>query len=121
MVDTQIQLAALWVVLMLVFLLGDVIRIFSGDTKPGEIEGKKVSQAVWLGISVVMLMPILMILVSIFLPYSTSRGVNIAAAVLWFLFNLFGLPTYRSAYDKFLIIVGLIINVFTVIVAWNWS
>lgn len=35
-----IKLAALWVALMLVYLLGDVLRIFSGDFKPGEIMGK---------------------------------------------------------------------------------
>jgi hypothetical protein len=30
------------------------------------------------------------------------------------------LPTYPSAYDKFLIIVGLVFNVLTVWYAWQW-
>lgn len=44
----RIKLSALWVVLMLTYLLGDVLRIFSGDYIPGEIGGKKVSQVQWL-------------------------------------------------------------------------
>ncbi|MDQ3553562.1 MAG: hypothetical protein M3395_04025 [Chloroflexota bacterium] len=35
----QIQLAAMWTALMLTYLLGDVLRIFSGDTTPGEMGG----------------------------------------------------------------------------------
>lgn len=33
----QITLAAIWVCLMLTYLLGDVLRIYSGDFKAGEI------------------------------------------------------------------------------------
>jgi len=32
-----------------------------------------------------------------------------------------GLPTYPSAYDKFLIAVGLVFNIITIWTAWNWS
>ena len=41
------------------------------------------------------------------------------AAFAWF--NLVGLPSYPSAYDKFLISVGLVFNVVTVWTAWNWA
>jgi len=34
--------------------------------------------------------------------------------------NLIGLPSYPGAYDKFLIIVGLVFNVLTVWYAWKW-
>ena len=33
MVETRILLSGLWVALMLTYLLGDVLRIFSGDFK----------------------------------------------------------------------------------------
>jgi hypothetical protein len=39
MVDVQIKLSALWVALMLTYLLGDVLRIYSGDFKAGEFGG----------------------------------------------------------------------------------
>jgi hypothetical protein len=41
-------------------------------------------------------------------------------AIFFFLFNIIGLPTYPSAYDKFLNVVGLGFNVTTVWYAWNW-
>jgi len=118
--EVQIKLSALWVALMLTYLLGDVLRIFSGDFKAGEIGGMKVTQAMWLGIAVLMLTPIVMVLLSLTLSYPANRWANIVVAILLFVFNLIGLPTYPSAYDKFLIAVGLVFNVLTVWVAWNW-
>ena len=116
----KITLAGLWVALMLTYLLGDVLRIFSGDFKAGEIGGVHVTQIMWLGIAILMVMPIVMILASLTLNYPVNRWVNIIAAIVFFVFNLIGLPTYPSPYDKFLIVVGLVFNVLTVGYAWNW-
>ena len=117
----KIQLSALWVALMLTYLLGDVLRIFSGDFKAGEIGGMRVTQAMWLGIAVLMVIPVVMVVLSLTLDYPVNRWVNIVVAVGFFLFNLVGLPTYPSMYDKFLIVVGLVFNVVTVWFAWNWT
>jgi hypothetical protein len=122
MLDVRIILSALWVALMLTYLLGDVLRIYSGDFKVGEMGGKPftMTQGMWLGIAVLMLIPILMVLLSLILPYPVNRWVNIIVAVFFFIFNIIGLPTYPSAYDKFLIVVGLVFNSLTVWTAWNW-
>jgi hypothetical protein len=120
MLDIQIKLSALWVVLMLVYLLGDVLRIYAGDFKAGEIAGAKISQGMMMGIAVLMLIPILMVFLSLTLSYPANRWTNIIVAAFFFLFNLVGLPTYPSAYDKFLIAVSLIFNALTVWYAWNW-
>jgi hypothetical protein len=37
-----------------------------------------------------------------------------------FVFNIDGLPTYPGTYDKFLIIVGLLVNALTIWYAWTW-
>jgi len=121
MADAQITLAGVWIALMLTYLLGDVLRIFSGDFKAGEIGGVRVTQAMWLGIAVLMLIPILMVVLTLTLPQPVNRWANIIVAAFFFLFNLVGLPTYPSAYDKFLIVVGLGFNVLTVWYAWTWS
>lgn len=121
MAEVQIKLAAVWVALMLTYLLGDVLRIFSGDFKAGEIDGVRATQAMWLGIAVLMLIPILMVVLTLYLPQPVNRWTNIIVAVFFFLFNLVALPTYPSAYDKFLIIVGLGFNVLTVWHAWKWT
>jgi hypothetical protein len=122
MIDTRIILSAIWIALMLTYLLGDVLRIFSGDFKAGEMGGKpfKMTQGMWLGIAVVMLIPIVMILLSLVLPQPVNRWANIGVAGFFFVFNIIGLPTYPSAFDKFLIVVGLVFNALTVWVAWNW-
>ncbi len=116
----KIKLSALWVALMLTYLLGDALRIFRGDFIAGEIGGKKITQEMWLGISVLMVIPIVMIFLSLTLNYPVNRWANIIIAIFFFVFNLFGLPTYPSAYDKFLIIVGLVLNALTVWYAWKW-
>jgi hypothetical protein len=105
---------------MLCYLLGDVIRIYAGDFTPGKIDGKPMTQIVLLGIAVFMLIPIVMAFLSLILPYSVNRWENIFVAIFVFLFNLVGLPSYPSIFDKFLITVGLGFNVLTVLYAWNW-
>lgn len=118
--EVRIELSALWVALMLTYLLGDVLRIFSGDFKPGEIGGMQVSQAMYLGMAILMLLPIVMVFLSLTLGYPVIRWVNIILAIVLFVFNLVGLPTYPSLYDKFLIVVGLVWNALTVWYAWKW-
>ena len=120
MVNVPIKLSGLWVALMLTYLLGDVLRIYSGDLKVGEIGGKQMTQEMWLGIAILMAIPIVMVFLSLTLKQPVNRWVNIVVAVFFFIFNLIGLPTYPSAYDKFLIVVGLVFNALTVWHAWQW-
>ncbi len=118
---TRITLSALWVALVLTYLYGDVLRIFSGDFKAGDMVGKQFTQGMWLGIAILMTIPIAMVVLSLTLDYPTVRWANIVVAILLFGFNLIGLPTYPSAYDKFLIVVGLVWNVLTVWYGWKWA
>jgi hypothetical protein len=120
MVDVRIKLSALWVALMLTYLLGDVLRIFSGDFKAGEIGGKQVPQGLYVGMAALLVIPAIMVFLSVALPYKANRWTNIVVPVFFFVFNLIGLPTYPSAYDKFLIVVGLAFNVLAVWYAWKW-
>ena len=119
MEDTRIILSGIWIALMLTYLLGDVLRIFSGDfAKMGAMQD--VTKGMFLGIAILMVIPIVMVVLTLTLQYPAIRWVSIIVAIFWFVFNLFGLPTYPSAYDKFLIIVGLVFNVLTVWYAWKW-
>ena len=117
----RIKLSGIWVSLMLTYLLGDVLRIFSGDFNAGQVGGMQVSQEMYLFMAILMVIPVLMVFLSLTLPYKANRWVNIITAVFFFLFNLVGLPTYPSAYDKFLIVVGLLFNLLTVWYAMKWS
>ena len=121
--DTRIILSGLWVAVMLTYLLGDVLRIFSGDYKSGEMGQQlaQFTQPMWLGIAILMVIPVIMVALSLLLPQPVNRWANIIAAAFFFVFNVVGLPTYPSAYDKFLIVVSLVFNVLAVWYAWNWA
>ena len=121
MEDVQIQLAAMWVALMLTYLLGDVLRIFSGDFKPGEIGGIRATPMVWMGAALLMLVPIAMVVLSVTLAGDPARLAHLIAAVGLFGLNLIGLPGYPGLYDRFLIVVGLGLNVLIFCTAWNWQ
>jgi len=123
MIEMPIKLSVIWICVMLTYLLGDVLRIFSGDFKAGEMGSKggmTMTQNMLLGIAILMVIPILMVFLSVTLNQPVNRWVNIIVAVFFFLFNLVGLPTYPSLYDKFLIAVSLVFNIITVWYAWNW-
>jgi hypothetical protein len=119
MADVRVVLSGLWVAVMLTYLLGDVLRLMAGHVTPGEIAGRAAGQGMWLGIAVIMLVPIVMVVVSLVLPYPAVGWVTIAVAVLVAVFNVLGLP-YPGLYDNFLIVVSLVFNALTAWYAWTW-
>ena len=126
MLDTRIILSGLWVAVNLTYLIGDVYRIIFGDfTKMGgDFKGKmgemQLTQGIMLGISIFMVIPIVLVVLSLTLQYPVNRWANIIAAIIFFVFVLVQLPTYPSAYDKFLLFVSLVFNAMTVWYAWKW-
>jgi Family of unknown function (DUF6326) len=117
--STRIILAALWAALMLTYLLGDVLRIFSGAFVAGEIAGRSATEWMWLLAALVMLIPILMIVASLALPYPAIKWLSIVAAGFLVLFNLAGLP-YQHLFDNFLIVFGFGFNGLIAWYAWTW-
>jgi hypothetical protein len=61
MEEMRIKLSALWVALMLTYLLGDVLRIFSGDFEAAKLGGKMdISPGFFLGMAALFVLPIVM-------------------------------------------------------------
>ncbi len=120
MVDTRIIISGLWVATMLTYLLGDVLRIFAGHVEPGKLTGgTEATQAMWLFIAAIMLVPIIMVVLTLTLPHPAIRWVNIVVTILVVIFNVVGLP-YKGAYDNFLIGVSFVWNGLTLWYAWKW-
>lgn len=119
MEDVKIILAFLWVATMLVYLLGDVMRIFAGDFTPGEIEGKPAPKGMWEGAAAIMVIPIIMIVLTITLENPLNQWINVIVAIFFLLFNLAGIAGYK-AYDVFLLIISMVFNSIVVWYAWNW-
>lgn len=116
---TRIVLAACWVSLMLVYLLGDVLRIFAGHFTPGRIADRPTADWMWTLAAVVMLLPIAMILVSLLVPATPLVWITVIVAGFLVLFNLSGLP-YQGFYDNMLIVVGILLNGVTIWQALAW-
>ena len=115
----NLRLAFLWIVVMLIFLLGDVMRIFSGDITLGEADGVPLTQGMLMLMAAMMLMPILMVYFSLVLPDSVNRWANIIVAGFFIVLNLVGLPGYPGWYDRFLLVVSMVFNGITIYYAWN--
>jgi len=117
MEDVKIILSVLWIATMLTYLWGDVLSIITGDAK--KMFGEQVTQAMWIGIAILMLIPIVMAVLSLTLNYPLNRWANIIAAIFWIGFNLLSLSGYPT-YEKVLLIVSMGFNVLTIWYAWNW-
>ncbi|MFW9964926.1 MAG: hypothetical protein ACFFCX_15255, partial [Candidatus Sifarchaeia archaeon] len=78
------------------------------------------TQSMWMMAAILMLIPIVMISLTLILPYPMNSWLNIISSVFLFLFNLAGIRGYPSYFDRFLIVVGLVFNVVIVWYAWNW-
>lgn len=117
MKETQLKLIFLWIATMLVFLLGDVLRIFSGDFTPGEIEGTPVPSEMYFFLAIIMVIPIIMVVLTVVLE-NLSKWVHVIVAVGFLLFNIAGIAGYQ-AYDIFLLIISFGFNVLVVWYAWR--
>lgn len=116
----RVVLAGAWTSLMLIYLLGDVIRIFAGHVEPGRISGEQAAPWIWTLASAIMLIPIAMILTSLLVPAAPLRWIAIAISVALVIFNLMGMP-YKGFYDNMLLVVSFGVNVFIVWTAWAWE
>jgi hypothetical protein len=96
-----------------------VLRVFAGDFEPGKLQGVQATQGMWLGIAVLMLVPLVMLVLTLTIGYPAIRWVTIVAAVVLVIFNLLGLP-YPGAYDNFLIVVSLVFKAMAVWYAYKW-
>ncbi len=115
----RIVLAACWVSLMLIYLLGDVLRIFAGHSTPGRMGGREAAGWMWTVAALVMLLPIVMILVSLLVPATPLVWITVIVAAFLAIFNLVGLP-YEGFYDNMLIVVGIALNGVTIWQALAW-
>jgi len=120
--DVQIKLSGLWVAAMFSWVYGDLLRIYSGDFIAGEfIEGVQMTQELWVVAAITMMIPVAMVFLSLTLKDKANRWANIIIGIFFTGYGLIGLPAYTSAYDQFLIIVGLVFTALIVWYAYKWK
>jgi hypothetical protein len=91
MVDVRIILSGLWIAVEFLYQHGDTLRLYSGDFIPGgerDITGGIMSQGMmWMVAAITMTIPIVMIVLSLVLPYNVNRWANIIVACFYFLYQ----------------------------------
>ena len=120
MAEVRIILAGLWTATMLTYLLGDVLRIFAGHFEFGKMAGQDVAPWMWMLAATAMLIPIVMLVLSLIVPFPAIKWVCLGAAGFLILFNLAALP-YEGAYDNYLIGVSIVFKLAIVYYAWTWK
>lgn len=116
----RVQLSISWVALMLVYLLGDVLRLYEKGQAAGFIDGKPMTQTHLMMAALMMLIPILLALGMVFLPQGLAKWFGIVASLILFIINIIGVAGYSSLFDRFLICLSLALNVFTLVWTWLW-
>lgn len=117
--DVQIQLVAIWIGVELLYLYGDILRIFSYDF-PDVMDTRHIGKGMWLGAAIMMSVPVIMIPLTLLMPYTISRWANIIVAVGFLLFVLVDMRSYPSSYDRYLFVLSMVFKVIIIILAWNW-
>lgn len=116
----RVQLSISWVALMLIYLLGDVLRLYEKGQAAGFIDGKPMTQTHLMMAALMMLIPILLALGMVFLPQGLAKWSGIIASIILFIINVIGVAGYSSLFDRFLICLSLTLNVFNLVWTWLW-
>ena len=116
----RVQLSVCWVALMLIYLLGDVLRLYEKGQAAAFIDGKPMTQTHLMMAALLMLIPILLALGMVFLPRGLARWAGIIGAVMLFIVNVFGVAGYSGLFDRVLIGLSLVLNIFTAVWTWLW-
>jgi hypothetical protein len=119
MLDRRLTLAGTWVTVMLIYLMGDVLRIYSGDMAR-MADAQTPNDPKWLLAAIIMLVPISMTFLALVLPRRAGRIVNIVVAAGFMLFVLGDIGSYPSAYDKLLLAISAGFKAAVIWQAWTW-
>lgn len=120
MLDRRILLSGIWITNMFIYVLGDILRIYSGDMAK-VVAGQEGNTTQWVLGAIIMLFPILMVFLSLVLPYAINRRANIAVALGFMAFVIADSGSYPGLYDQLLFFVSWIFNITTVFLAWRWK
>ena len=116
----RVQLAVCWVALMLIYLLGDVLRLYEKGQAAAFIDGKPMTQTHLMMAALLMLIPVLLALGMVFLPRGFARWAGIIGSLLLFIVNIIGVASYSGLFDRVLIVLSLALNAFIAVWTWLW-
>lgn len=123
-VDTKLVLMALWIALMFLYLYCDWYSLYRpgyiAEMSSGRIGFFGVSQASLFWLSLLMVIPTVMIIVSALAKARAGRAINMAASAAYFLVNIGNLIGEVWAYYYLFGLLETGLAVFIFIVALRW-
>jgi hypothetical protein len=123
-VDTKLKLAAAWMALIAFYIYADFLSLY----RPGQIDEVRrgvmgpfdVSQGSLVVASLIVMIPAGMIVLSLLLPTTVNRWLNMALAIAYTLVNVSNLVGEEWAYYFLFGIVEIAITVYIFYTAWRW-
>jgi hypothetical protein len=124
-VNIRIKLAFLWTAVTLCYLYGDYFELYIPGKTAGLASGDNLlnSPMKLLSAAVLLALPPLMILLSIFLKPKINRFLNISFGIFFTLIMLLIATSSLTAWKSFYVFLALfesIITTIIVILAWKW-
>lgn len=117
-IDIKIQLAALWSAMMMLYIYNDFFHLFVPESLQHIMDGYMgpldVTQFTLFLAALLMALPVLMAVITLFVSTKLSRPMNITLGVLYSFVNIANLPGEWTFY----IFLGLIQFCFTVTIIW---
>jgi hypothetical protein len=123
-VPVRIRLSSLWVSVMFCFIYADYFELYVPGKLRDMLDGRMalgdVSQSVLVGTSTLMLVPSLMIVLSLSLPPSASRALNIVVGIVYAAIMLLIVSGGPWAYYVLFATVEILLLCAVVWNAWRW-
>lgn len=123
-VPVKLKLSALWASVMLCYIYGDYFGLFVPGTLKAMFDGQMGSlgpttQSVLLGTAALITFPALMVALSLLLPPTVNRWLNIVLGLVYTVIVILFMPGGWWFYEA-LAIVEIILQLLVVWYAWKW-
>jgi hypothetical protein len=123
-VPTRLKLSALWTALMFCYLYADYFNLFQPGRLQGMLEGRMAplgpaTQAVLLGVSVMMAVPSAMVALTLLLNATLTRWANIVVGLAYAAIVLMTMPGAWLFY-LFYGSLDIVLSLAIVWLAWSW-
>jgi hypothetical protein len=123
-INVKMQLSALWVALMLIYIYADILSLFKLGAIEKMVEGFMgpfpVTQGSLLSASILMMIPAVMVFLSLTLKSKVNRWVNIIIGVLYTFVNIGNLIGETWAFYIFFGVVEIVLTILIIGFAWKW-
>jgi Family of unknown function (DUF6326) len=123
-INVKMNLSALWVALMLLYIYADWFSLFRTGQIEEMISGRMgpfpVTQGSLLSASILMMIPAVMVFLSLTLKPEINRWVNIILGVLYTFVNISNLIGETWVYYIFSGVVEIVFTFLIVAYAWKW-